>query len=175
MDDLKEAAKSLVEESSAVVEALRAKEAREILDRIGEAPDDVFVDLASIAAQICGVPLAAVSLIDDDRAYLKGLHWDTGSWSDCARSDVVCNVTIKTPDQPLIIYDAEVDERVCGLPFVNGTYDYIRFHAGLPLVTKKGNAVGTICVFDRMPRILRKDQLAAMERLRRLVLRLYGA
>ena len=180
MDNLNDIANSLLQESNALADKLRSREARDILNRIGEVPEQSYLDIASLAAYICAAPIAAVSLIDDDTAYFKGLVggnqlWSSDSFSSAPRELMVCNLTIKTPDQPCIIYDAETDSRVAGLPFVNGTYDYIRFHAGLPLTTKQGNAVGTICVFDRIPRRLRADQLDALERLRRVVLSLYGA
>lgn len=178
-DEFNDAAASLALESAALIEAMRCREARSILDRIGEIPDEVFLDIASLAVQVCQVPIAAVSLIDDTTAYFKGIvgsghGWDAGTFTSGHRNIMVCNLTIKTPDQPCIIYDAELDDRVAGLPFFNGTYDHVRFHYGLPLTTKAGNAVGTICVFDRTPRQLGKDQVSALGRLRRLVLNLYG-
>ena len=179
MDDFSKMAADLIAESVALAEKLRASEARRILALIEQTPDESFLDIASLAAHICSAPIAAVSLIDETVAHYKGLvgsgdKWQAHEFTDAPRDIVACNLTLKAPDQPCIIYDAETDDRTVGLPFFNGTYDYCRFYYGLPLTTKAGYAVGTICVLDRMPRKLRKDQAAALERLRRLVLKLYG-
>lgn len=174
-----DAAKSLAQEAAALIELMRTQEVRKIMNRINHTPDDEFLDIASLAAQICSAPIAAVSLIDENTAFYKGIvggndKWNAGEFVSGDRAIMACNLTLKTPDQPCVIYDAETDARTVGLPFFNGTYDHVRFYYGLPLTTKAGNAVGTICVLDRMPRKLRQDQQAAMERLRRLVLKLYG-
>ena len=176
---LDDAARSLAEEAEGLIEALRLQEVKKIMDRLEATPDATFLDVASLAAHICAAPVAAVTLVDEIACHLIGFtgsgdRWDSSSFKQADRNVVACNLTIKTPDQPCIIYDAETDDRTIGLPFFNGTYDYIKFYYGLALTTKSGNAVGTICVLDRMPRTLRKDQIAALERLRRLVLKLYG-
>lgn len=173
MDDLETAGKEVAELSQEVAERLRALEAESILDRVGELPEEQYLDIAALAAQICDMPIAAVSLIDSTHTRFKGMFSDKAPPFIClAREDVACNLLTKAPDDPLIIYDMQADARVCGLPLTNGTYDYVRFYAGLALVTETGHAIGTICVLDRVPRKLRKDQLAALERLRRVVLNL---
>lgn len=174
MSDIKNLASELIGLSQEVSDALRSRKAREILDRVGEMPDADLLNIAALAAQICDVPIAAVGLIDQDTAYYKGIIYNEPVVK-CNREEVICNLLTKTPDQPLVIYDTEADDRVCGLPFVNGTYDYVKFYHGLPLATKEGHAVGTICVLDRVTRRLRADQEAALYRLRDLVLRLVGA
>lgn len=175
MDDFKDAAKALIDASNDLTESLRARAAIDVLDRIGELPDEHFLHIAALAAQICDTPVSAVSIIDDENTIYKALI--TGSPNprlQYCRDETLCNLLTRSPDQPVVIYDAAEDMRVCGLPFVNGSYDYLRFYSGLPLVTKEGYSIGTICVADRIPRHIRKDQEAALYRLRDLALRLMG-
>jgi hypothetical protein len=178
MDDFNKIAQELLAETKSLSEKLRSDQARKILDRIGELPEQAYLDLASLAALITNSPVAAVSLIDEDTAYFKGIVGGNDSWSSetfiqAPRHILICNETIKDPNQNCIIYDAKSDDRVKNLPFVDGTYDYVRFYFGLPLVSGEGNAVGTLCVFDRIPKNLEKEQVNALERLRRLAINLY--
>ena len=171
-DDLSSIAKSITAESAEITERLRQGEVQRIIDRIGTEPDTNLADIAAIAAQICMVPVSTITLIDDAKQYIKGMVGMSEEVRVLNRFEGICNITIQSPDTNTIFYDATVDDRIKGLPVVDGTYDYIKFYAGLPLVTPAGYAIGSMCVIDRMPRKLRKDQLQAVERLRKLALRI---
>lgn len=51
----------------------------------------------------------------------------------------------------MILADAREDDRLAANPLVTGDPG-IRFHAGAPLVSSSGHALGTICVIDSEPR-----------------------
>lgn len=170
-DSFNNAAKSLAQEAASLIEMMRVETVKKVVADIDRAGEDSLSDLAALAAQICMVPVATVTLIDDESQRHWG-HFGLKPEMRCiGRDEGLCILTIQTPEINTIIYDASVDDRVKGLPVVNGTYDYIKFYAGMPLVMPDGAVIGTICVIDHLPRTLRKDQLAAMERLRKLVLR----
>lgn len=136
----------------------------EILDT---PPEVAFDDLTRQAAQICGTPIALVSLIDANRQWFKskvGL-----GVSETSRDIAFCAHAILQPDV-LVVPDTSADGRFCDNPLV--TMDpTIRFYAGVPLVTAAGHAMGTLCVIDRVPRQLTAEQLEALRAVSRQVVR----
>ena len=62
------------------------------------------------------------------------------------------------------------DERFCDNPLVIGDPN-IRFYAGTPLITPEGQAIGMLCVTDRVPRQLSQEQPESLAALGRQVVR----
>ena len=73
------------------------------------------------------------------------------------------------PSEILVVEDAASDPRFSSNPLVRND-PQIRFYAGAPLLTSSGNALGTLCVIDRVPRELTQGQLDSLEALSRLVM-----
>lgn len=139
-------------------ERLKALQACRVLDTL---PEPEFDDVTLLAAQICGVPMAAVSLIDTDRQWFKSiLGLDA---AQTPRDIAFCAHTILQPDL-LLVPDAHNDPRFSDNPLVTGAPS-IRFYAGMPLTTSDGLALGSLCVIDRQPRQLSADQKAALRAL----------
>lgn len=141
-------------------ERLAALRRYDVLDTPSE-PE--FEDLTLIAAQICGTPIALISLIDAPRQWFKsrrGLDVP-----ELPRETAFCTHAIQRGGL-LEIPDALVDQRFHDNPLVTGD-PHIRFYAGAPLVTPGGFSLGTLCVIDRVPRRLtpeQRDALAALGR-----------
>jgi signal transduction histidine kinase len=130
-------------------------------------PEQVYDDLARLAAHICQTPLAMVSLIDADRQWIKasvgageGVEHDR-AFSFCAHAIAGSGL--------LIVPDATLDERFADNPLVVGAPG-IRFYAGAPLVSRDGHALGTLCVIDSAPRQLSPEQIEMLHALGRQVM-----
>ncbi len=130
-------------------------------------PEEEFDDIVGLAAQICGTKLASITFIDESRQWFKARLGMADQETD--RKLSFCAHAICLPeDQVFVIPDAREDERFRDYANVTGA-PHIRFYAGLPLVSREGSTLGTLCVIDTEPRELTPDQLRALRVLRRHV------
>jgi len=130
-------------------------------------PEQSFDDLVILAAHICKVPMAMLSLVDDHRQWFKS---SLGvQVRETPKESSICAHAIQQSDL-FIIADTLQDPRFRENPLVVGE-PHIRFYAGAPLINEDGYARGTLCVVDREPRELDHDQREALNALGRLALR----
>lgn len=137
-------------------ERLAALRAYQILDTPAQRSYD---DITELASQICGTPIAAISLVDTNRQWFKsrlGLRDP-----ETPRAGAFCGWTILTPTVN-VVPDARVDERFREAPLVvRGPR--VRSYAGAPLLTPALDAVGALCVMDTVPREFSARQLGGLE------------
>lgn len=145
------------------------------LDRyrvVDSLPEAAYDDLVRVAATICDVPIALLTLVDRDRQWFKSrLGLDA---SGTPRDIAFCDHAIRDPERLLHVPDATHDPRFVANPLVTGAPG-IRFYAGMPLVTPEGAAIGTVCVIDDKPRELSPAQRDALAALARLAMHLLDA
>jgi signal transduction histidine kinase len=122
-------------------------------------PRSDLIALVEIAAQVADVPMATINLITDTEQYQIATAGFEASV--CAREDSMCNVVFQG-GTPVIVPDASQDDRFRDNPFVTGVIGDVRFYATHPLRTPEGTLIGTLCVFDTVPRTLTEDQEAAL-------------
>ncbi|MGO8264172.1 GAF domain-containing protein, partial [Rhizobium ruizarguesonis] len=72
------------------------------------------------------------------------------SAEEVSREDTFCRYVVDC-ERRVVVQDATQDSRFSQHPSVTGE-DNIRFYAGVPLRTKAGHMIGTVCAIDRRPR-----------------------
>lgn len=132
-------------------------------DVLDTPPEPGFDDLTALAASLCQVPIALVSLIYAERQYFKSSVGLSVQQTD--RDLAFCAHAILL-DEPLVINDATLDLRTCDNKLVTGE-PHIRFYAGVQLRTSDGFTLGTLCVIDTKPRELSAEHLAILRTLAR--------
>lgn len=144
-------------------ERLAALRALLILDT---PPEERFDKIVQFAAMEFDMPIALLSLIDENRQWFKanvGLDvCETG------RDISFCGHAI-LQSEIFVIPDARADERFADNPIVTGE-PYVIFYAGAPLQLASGFTVGTLCLIDHKPRQLDATELAILTTLRDLLL-----
>lgn len=128
-------------------------------------PEAVFDDITKIAAHICDVPIATISLIDEKRQWFKS-NLGLGK-SETTREVSFCGHTI-LGDGLMEVPDTHKDQRFIDNPLVTEG-PKIRFYAGAQLTDENGLPLGTLCVIDSKPRVLSSEQRSALSALARLV------
>jgi len=152
-------------QSAGELHRLSALEDYGIMD---SAAEQRFDDLARIAAQICGTPVALISFVGKDRQWIKA---SVGTdLVETPRDIAFCGHTIEQNDI-FEVRDAADDPAFATNPLVTGD-TAVRFYAGAPLTAADGVKLGTVCVLDHKPRALSDDQRAALAALSRQVMEL---
>jgi len=151
------------------VKRLEALRSYTVLDGPKEAAIDALV---RVAARVCDVPIAVVTLIDSARqCFLSIIGLDV---EETPREVAFCTHAILQPSDILEVADTLLDERFSENPLVTGE-PRIRFYAGAPLVDAEGYALGTLCVIDRQPRQLTSAQREVLRELSGAVMKLIEA
>ena len=133
-----------------------------ILDTLEE---QAYDDLTRLAAEICGTPIALVSLVDRDRQWFKSHHGLNAR--ETPREYAFCAHAI-LGDDTFIIEDSSKDERFVDNPLAVGE-PHVKFYAGAPLIMSDNNKLGTLCVIGNEARTITHAQKEALEVLARQV------
>ncbi|MDY0107607.1 MAG: diguanylate cyclase, partial [Giesbergeria sp.] len=143
---------------------LEALHCRAILDT---PPEEAFDQIVQLAAQIFGVPMAMVNLVDAQRQWFKaavGLPV-----RETERAVSFCTHWLDGRRSPVVVPDAAQHPLFAANPLVLGP-PHIRFYACVPLVTTEGLALGTLAVMDTQPRTPDSGQLQTLQTLAHLAM-----
>ena len=128
-------------------EVLRLQILREY-DVMEAPPEEALDDLTKLTAQLCGMPIALISLVGEHRQWFM-------SRSGLAVPETPRHISFCThalgQHGLFIVPDASKDPRFATSPLVIDGPG-IRFYAGAPLISPEGAALGTLCVMDHAPR-----------------------
>lgn len=101
--------------------------------------------LVDLAAQVAGVPFAAVNLLSSHYQHQVATSGFSGGDSPIESS--MCRVVVES-GEPIMLEDAGQDERFAQNPWTTGEIAHVRFYGSHPLRTPAGVVIGTLCVFD---------------------------
>ena len=134
-------------------------------DSVGDSVDLAYDDAVYMASLICGTPISLVSVLEETKQRFKariGVEL-----SETPKDESFCVHAIQQ-EGLFVVADTLLDDRFRTLPLVTGA-PRLRFYAGVPLLTIQGDAVGTLCVCDTVPRELTEPQRISLEILSRQV------
>ncbi|BFM48744.1 sensor domain-containing diguanylate cyclase [Marinomonas sp. THO17] len=118
-------------------------------------PEERFDRVTRIAKRMFNVPIALISLVDENRQWFKScIGLDA---VETSRDVSFCGHAI-LGSEPFIIPDASKDQRFHDNPLVTGA-PYIRFYAGVPLSYVDGSKLGTLCIIDDKPHFLTNEDI----------------
>jgi len=128
-------------------------------------PEERFDRVTRMAKRLFDVPIALVSLIDENRQWFKScMGLDV---NETERRISFCGHAI-VENGTFVIENALEDERFFDNPLVTGEPN-IRFYAGQPLRTLSGQGLGTLCIIDKKPRNFDSEDYLILSDLARMV------
>lgn len=127
--------------------------------------EDRYDRITRLAKRLFGVPIVLVSLVDSGRQWFKSAQGVTVT--EAPREISFCGHAI-LDNEPLVVENAAKDPRFQDNPCVVGD-PRIRFYAGQPLVGPNDMKMGTLCIIDRVPRKLSREELDLLKDLSTMV------
>ncbi|MCX4807664.1 SpoIIE family protein phosphatase [Streptomyces sp. NBC_01214] len=118
---------------------------------------------ARLVSRLLHVPVAFVSLVEEERQILPGLFGLPEPWAGSRAlplSHSLCRYVVAS-GQPLVVPDARADDRLRSSPAI-GDLGLIAY-AGMPLTDADGLVLGSLCAIDHEPRTWGDGELADLE------------
>ena len=133
------------------------------LEIIGSEHEQIFDDIAFIAATICSAPIAFVSFIDDEIQWYKSIVGI--DLTSIPREISLCSFMLSTGER-LIVEDLEKHKVLHDNPFVTGVL-HIRSCVSIPIKSSDNHVIGSLCIVDNHPREFTESEVNALEALTR--------
>ncbi|MGZ3460342.1 MAG: ATP-binding protein, partial [Archangium sp.] len=129
-------------------------------------PESEYDDIVQLAARLCDVPVALISLVDRDRQWFKA-NLGLPGVTETERCISFCTFAIEQ-EHVFAVEDTTKDARFAANPLVAGA-PFIRFYAGAPIQSEDGFNLGTLCVVGQEPHVMTDEQLRHLLALKRQV------
>ncbi len=136
-------------------------EALDQFDLLDAPRDSSFERIVRLIKEIFSVDIGIVSVIDAHRQSYQACVGLPNS--EVPREESFCTLIVDS-GVPMIIQDASKDARFANNPSVTGEA-HVRFYAGVPLQTREGFVLGTLCAIDRRPKSFGARDLAILQEL----------
>ncbi len=147
-----------------LLERQRASELSEY-NIVGTPSEREFDDIADLAAYIADCDMSYISFLDETSLWFKATR---GFEADrVPREQTYCQFVV-SDERPIVIADTE-KETVYVPSSLEGLGREIRFYVGVPLRSRKGRVLGTLCVVDKRPREIDNRLVPMMEKLARQI------
>jgi signal transduction histidine kinase len=101
--------------------------------------------LVQLAAQVAGVPFAAVNLLSSHSQHQVATAGFAGTDSPIDHS--MCRLVVES-GRPIMLENAGDDVRFAENPWTTGEIADVKYYGSHPLTTPAGVTIGTLCVFD---------------------------
>lgn len=148
-------------DESARIHALRR------YDILDTPPDGAFDRITALAAELFDVPIALITLVDEDRIWFKS-RYGLEAVSQIPREPGLCASAI-LQDSPYIVEEARSDPRTLANPLVAGSFG-LQFYAASQLRTMENHRLGNLCIIDREPRVFSPKQAGVLSTLAGIVM-----
>jgi EAL domain-containing protein (putative c-di-GMP-specific phosphodiesterase class I) len=118
-------------------------------------PDESFDRITRLASRHFDVPIALISLVDEDMQWPRKNHGEM-------LGDMPAGGFAILSDDLVIVPDAGQDPRFADSPSLAGELP-IRFYAGAPIRSADMRQIGVLCLIDHVPRTLAEEDAAALK------------
>ena len=115
--------------------------------------EEAFDRLTRLAARLLGAPVALVSVMGEDRAFLKSAVGVPEPWASERAMPLAYSFCrhVVSSGAPLVVEDTRRHPLVRSNPAIR-ELSWISY-AGVPLTTGGGQTAGALCVIDALPRV----------------------
>jgi two-component system cell cycle sensor histidine kinase/response regulator CckA len=126
-------------------------------------PEEAFDRLTRMASRLLGTPVSLISLVADDHQFFKSAIGLPEPWASHRTTPIsfsFCGGVVAT-GEPLVLEDARRHPLLRHNPVIR-ELGWVAY-AGVPLVTRQGQVVGSFCVIDKTPRLWSERDIALLQ------------